>query len=241
MYNELIIKNNSGEYKLFLQDGFYSSTAPTQGLHKHNYAEIHAIANGDATFIVGERSYSLKSGCIMIIPSGVFHCCITKEESALHSAFQLDYKADKVSKRMIGSDAVLSFIREAEETKSTGDYSKVAAYISLFCNSIRPCEKLHASPITDYGFLIHEFFSLHYSEDLHLYDLAQFLHLSDRHTERLVIEHTGNTFRSELAAIRMNIAKRLLKSTKMTRTEISEYVGYRSYAGFWKAFNKYGD
>lgn len=239
MYNELIIKNNLGEYKVFLQDGFYSSKAATQGLHKHNYAEIHAIANGDATFIVGDRSYSLKSGCIMIIPGGIFHCCISKDGGALHSAFQFDYKADKVSDYMIGSDTVLSFIKEAEKTKRSADYSRVAAYISLFCNSISLCEKLLASPMTDYGFLIHEFFSLHYSEDLHLNDLAEFLHLSERQTERLVIEHTGNTFRTELTAIRMNIAKRLLSSSGMPLTAISEYVGYRSYAGFWKAFNKY--
>ena len=93
--------------------------------------------------------------------------------------------------------------------------------------------------MTDYGFLIHEFFSLHYSEDLHLCDLAQFLHLSERQTERLVIEHTGNTFRNELTAIRMTIAKKLLTSSQMSLTEISQYVGYKSYAGFWKALNKY--
>jgi AraC-like DNA-binding protein len=241
MYNELIIKNNSQEYKVFLQDGFYSSTSTTQCLHKHNYAEIHTIANGDATFFVGDRSFSLKSGCIMIIPGGFFHCCIKKDEGALHSAFQFDYKVDKVSIHMIGSDTVLNFIKEAERVKSFEDHSRVAAYVSLFCNFIYPSEELHPGPITDYGFLIHEFFSLHYSEDLHLYDLAKFLHLSERQTERLVIEYTGNTFRDELVAIRMNVAKRLLKSTKMTRTEISEYVGYRSYAGFWKAFNKYND
>lgn len=239
MYNELIIKNNSREYKVFLQDGFYSSTSATQGLHKHNYAEVHTVANGDATFLVGEVSYSLKSGEIMIIPGGIFHCCVRKDGDALHSAFQFDYRDDKVSVHMIGADTVLSFIKEAEKVKGSADYSRVAPYISLFCNLICPSEDLHAIPITDYGFLIHEFFALHYSEDLHLCDLAGFLHLSERQTERLVKEYTGNTFRGELVAIRMNIAKRLLASKEMSLSEISEYVGYRSYAGFWKALNKY--
>lgn len=239
MYNELIIKSTSHEYKVFLQDGFYSSAAPTQRLHKHNYTEVHAVVNGNATFIIGENVYSLISGNILIIPGGIFHGCDSKDEHTLHSAFQIDYKLDKPSDYTIGSDTILSFIKETENSKFSHDYSKVAVYIALFCDSFCHHDKLLAQPVTDYAFLIHEFFSLHYSEDLHLHDLAKFLNLSERQTERLIIEHTGNTFRNELTAIRMNIANKLLTSSQMSLTEIAQYVGYQSYAGFWKAMNKY--
>ena len=37
---------------------------------------------------------------------------------------------------------------------------------------------------------------------------------------------------------RMKIAHILLESTEMTLKEISEYVGYGSYSGFYKAFRK---
>lgn len=239
MYNELIIKNNSQKYKVFLQDGFYSSTEPTHRLHKHKYAEVHAVVNGDALFNVGNDSYSLKSGSIMIIPGGVFHCCDSKDENTLHSAFQIDYKADKISEYMIGQDTVLRFIQETKNIRYSHDYSKAAVYIALFCDSFCHSEKLLSRPLTDYGFLIHEFFSLHYSENLHLCDLADFLHLSERQTERLVIKHTGNSFRDELTAIRINIAKKLLSSSQMSLAEVAQYVGYKSYAGFWKALNRH--
>lgn len=239
MYNELIIKTNSQAYKIFLQDGVYSSTAPTHRLHKHNYAEVHVIANGDAVFSVGENVYSLKSGNLMIVPGGIFHCCDSKDENTLHAAFQIDYKSTETSVHIMGEDTILSFMRETEKSRFSQDYSKVAVHIALFCDCFCHNEKLLSHPITDYGFLIHEFFSLHYSEDLHLSDLAKFLHLSERQTERLVIKHTGNTFRNELTAIRMSVAKKLLASSQMSLNEISQYVGYKSYVGFWKAMNKH--
>lgn len=112
-------------------------------------------------------------------------------------------------------------------------------YIGLFCSYFQNEEILKAQPITDYGFLIHEFFTNNYSFDIHLSDLADELHLSQRQAERLVIEYTGNSFREELCQTRVTMAKELLKNTGMSLGEVSRYVGYRSYAGFWKAMKKY--
>ena len=39
--------------------------------------------------------------------------------------------------------------------------------------------------------------------------------------------------------MRMNTAEHLHKTTDMSLTEISQYVGYKSYNGFWKAMKKY--
>ena len=75
--------------------------------------------------------------------------------------------------------------------------------------------------------------------DVHLCDLARYLHLSERQSERAVIEYTGKTFRDALVEMRMNTAEHLHKTTDMSLTEISQYVGYKSYNGFWKAMKKY--
>lgn len=237
MCNELIIKTNSQEYKVFLQDGFYSSYQ-TQTHHRHNYAEIHVVVNGSTTFQVGENKYFLKSGSLMILPNGIFHHCDNKEESTLHIAFQIDYPLKQVLIYNVNESIILSFIREIENAEYSQDFSKISSYITFICDYFLHNEKLQPNPITDYGFLICEFFSQHYSEKLQLCDLAKFLHLSERQTERLVKKYTGNTFRKELSATRINVAKSLMSSTKMSLTEICRYVGYESYAGFWKALNK---
>lgn len=239
MYNELIIKTNSKEHKILLQAGFYPSTASAVRYHKHNYAEIHVIAGGKATFSIDEALHTLESGSIMIIPKGIFHCFESSDDNTFHGAFQIDYNTPEMSVYNVGEATVLSFLQETENSRHTGDCSKVAAYIALFCSYFCHDETLHTSPVTDYGFLIHEFLSTHYSNDLRLSDLADFLHLSERQTERLVIEHTGNSFRDELTAIRLNVAKKLLRSSDKSLAEIAEYVGYKSYTGFWKAMKKY--
>ena len=43
-----------------------------------------------------------------------------------------------------------------------------------------------------------------------------------------------------ISSTRVMIAKQLLRSSDMSLSEIAEYVGYRSYAGFWKAMKKDG-
>ena len=69
-------------------------------------------------------------------------------------------------------------------------------------------------------------------------DLARQLHFSEKHTARLVLKHTGQTFTQALTAQRMTIARHLAATTDMSLGDISRYVGYRSYSGFWKAYEK---
>ena len=109
----------------------------------------------------------------------------------------------------------------------------------MFLSYFSANERLEAKEVTDYGFLIHEFFSIHYNEDIHLRDIANYLHLAERQSERLIIDYTGHSFRDELVATRMNMAKILFSTTDMSLSEISQYVGYKSYNGFWKAAKKF--
>jgi len=175
----------------------------------------------------------------LIIPWNIFHCCTDKEENTIHTAFQVDYDIKKFMSYTVSPNTILDFFREIEQCGISNDYTKVSAYITLFCSYFCSDKENSVQPVTDYGFLIHEFFSTHYNENLHICDLANALHLSERQTERLVIKNTGKTFREELITIRMNIAKKLLNSSDMSLKEISEYCGYNSYTGFWKAMKKY--
>lgn len=241
MFNELNITISNQKHKAFFMNGFHtSSDAPTSNLHKHNFAEIHFVAGGSALFRIGEKQTKLDDGGIMIIPPNIFHCCIQKERGALHNAFQIDYDVSEVKVCSICAETVSAFFDEIDSCKKTGNYSKVASYIVLLCSALSLDTPQTAKPVTDYGFLVQEYMSIHYSDKIQLSDLASELHLSLRQTERLVKEHTGKSFRDELCSIRMNIAKQLMESTAMSLSEIARYVGYDSYSGFWKAAEKCG-
>ena len=113
----IIVKTNTQEYKVFFQDGFYSLTNPIKRLHKHNYAEVHVIANGNAVFYVGDSLYTLTSGSMMIIPRGVFHYCYSKDENTFHTAFQIYCEAEKTTMYSVGADVILNLCAEIEKCK----------------------------------------------------------------------------------------------------------------------------
>lgn len=240
MYHELIVNTGLEQHKVFLQDGFYTPHLVLQPPHKHNYTEIHIATGENVLFHIGDRLQSSAIGNLVVIPPDVFHNVECSDPNALHTAFQIDFEISSVTSRKISDQTVVDFINEIKRCQKTGNYASVATYISLFCNNLYPKE-LHVRPVRDYKFLICEFFFKRYNEDLHLSDLAAELHLSERQAERLVIQTTGRTFRQELATVRIHAAKHLLKATELPMEEVAHHVGYRSYAGFWKAMKKYGD
>ena len=236
MYNEINITLSNKKHKVFFMNGFLSSSNKTaSNLHKHNFAEIHFVAGGKACFLIGKNKIEIESGDIMIIPHGEFHCCVEKEFSARHNAFQVDFEVPKVKKVHIGSQTVSKFFDEIDLLRNSGDYSASASYVALFCSYLCDSGKISASEVSDYGFLIQEFISMNYNKNVRLCDLADELHLSERQTERLVRLYTGNSFKEEVRKIRIKVAQTLMQSTDMSLSEIASYVGYESYAGFWKA------
>ncbi|MBQ7336660.1 MAG: AraC family transcriptional regulator [Clostridia bacterium] len=237
MYNELTINTPLREFSIFLQDGFYHNLSPGN-IHKHNYTEIHLILGGLAVFRIGEQICRCESGDMLIIPQKALHSCIQQEESVKHTAFQINYDTDEFAIYPINPHILSDFFDEIQHCSETNDYSKLSALMALLCSYFCKSKDINIKRVNDYGFLIQEFFSTHYSDNVHLCDLASLLHLSERQVERLVVECTGKSFRDELAATRITMAKHLIKTSGQSLNEIAQCVGYRSYAGFWKALKK---
>lgn len=237
---EMTVSICGGEYKLFLQDGFYNRRYISNTLHHHKYAEVHLILGGDIRYRLGDGQYLATDGCMLVIPPGVFHSGEKLGEEALCAAFQIDAEVAEFAAFPIGRALIGELFSEIDRAEATGDHSGIAAFAALLSRHFLPQDGLAAERITDYGFLIHEFFSHRYAEDVSLSDLAAELHLSERQTERLVAKHTGGSFRDGLSGARVRVAAQLLSESDMSLGEISAYVGYRSYAGFWKAMRKHG-
>ncbi len=238
MNYELTIPIATRQHKVFLQGGFYNPTDLTANIHMHNYAEIHIIAHGSITFTVDDCVRQIEGGSGFIVPPHCFHGCLSKEERTRHTAFQIDYPCTDFAVHPIPEDVLDSFIKIIAQSNTDSDHTEIAAYIAFLASPFCRAEPINARRISDYGFLIHEFFTHRYGEDLRLADLAEELHLSERQAERLVLEHTGHTFREQLTKTRLMMAERLMKTTDLSLTKIAHYVGYRSYAGFWKAIKK---
>ena len=238
MHYELPFKMIERDCKAFLQDGFYASPKTDTSLHKHNYAEVHVLGEGRAEFLIDNHTVTVNGPAILTIPAPMMHCCTYQDEHLLHTAFQTDCQAEQLHTYPVEMGLVKSFMEEIQRCRFTGNYSTVALYIPLLCSHYYR-ESLAVTEIKDYNFLISEFFILNYDKDVYLADLAEQLHISERHAERLVLQHTGHSFREELVAVRMRIANQLMQAENASLEQIAKYVGYRSYSGFWKAMKRH--
>jgi AraC-like DNA-binding protein len=234
-----LIKTPARDIKAFLQDGFYCYRA-TGALHRHIYAELHFVLGGDADFSIGRDRIHVEDGHMLMIPPRTMHACLQESEGVRHTAFQVDLPCDGVRVLPVSPIILREFYGAIDNCVQSGDHGEVSAYMALLCHPLTAETAVPVRQTLDYGFLIQEFFSRRYREDIHLSDLAELLCLSERQTERAVLSHTGKTFRRELTATRMAVARHLMETTELSLQEIAAYVGYESYVGFWKAFKKEG-
>lgn len=107
-------------------------------------------------------------------------------------------------------------------------------------NSLPPSSKKPVKKqADDREFLIKEFISQRYSMPNALTELANTLHLSERQTQISVKKIMGRPFKELILEQKMTIAKMLIETTTLSLTEISENLGYVSYASFFTAYKNH--
>lgn len=91
----------------------------------------------------------------------------------------------------------------------------------------------------DYITFIQNHIAQNYQQTITLNEMALLLHLSPPYLSSLFKRRLGCSFTEYLIRFRMNKAAELLRTTKMTVSEIAEDVGYPDSAQFSKIFKKY--
>ena len=231
---ELLLKIDSRVCRAFLQGGFHA-TKSTSRLHKHSYAEIHVFSGGGSVRVEGE-DIELTAQDAIAIPAGRYHR-LTPLENTQRISFQIDAPCSEIRHTGLPRGVLEALFSATNEAEADGDLAMLSACMGLVATAVLGT-RYEGSTLCDYPLLIREFFSRRYSEDVHLSDLAGELHLSERQTERLVEKHTGRSFRDELTATRMAVADQLIAEGELSLSEIAAYVGYHSYAGFYKAIKR---
>ena len=233
-YFELTVSVGGHTFPLFLQHGFFDTIPMGPGLHKHRYTEIHLVAEGVCTYRVGKQILPVKEGEALAIPPEEFHHCIKTEGQAKRTAFQVPIPPKKAGKQYLSRPVTQRILHSIEEGNCDGELS---ALLALVCAEFLEFP-LSLRPLRDPAFLIHEKLANEYYKDLTLEDMARDLGLSKKQTERLIVKHTGHTFRTEISRRRIEAARHLLQTEDLSLSEIAERVGYKSYSGFWKAFKE---
>ncbi len=222
---------------VFLQDGFFNFPKSNVGVHSHNFAEIHLVLDGTINFYIENSIYSLTKNQAIIIPKTYKHFFKIAGKSASSTAFQVDVQAAEPSTCFVPENLSKLIADEISAVKQSGNYNVLSGLLSsLCCMSVNA--EYNGSSQENPDFIIKEFFSHNYMHDVKTSDLANVLHFSARHTERIVKAVTGMTFKENIIHERKLAYEYLKKYTELSNIEISEAIGYKTYSGFYKMIDK---
>lgn len=239
MKNELNVTVGEQCFTCILMEGFPSGVFPTARLHRHSYAELHVLRGPKTLLEMDDRLISLEGNCVFALPAGCMHRFRDPHPDVCHSAFLTSFPFEDFCSMSLSEPLLSDFLAETVRAAESGNYAKIAAFISLFFAQLQPALRAEARPVTDLNFLVNNFFNLNYDKEKSLTDLADELHFSEKQTARLVQKYTGQSFKQAMVNYRMSVAKYLEEKTDLPLTQIALLVGYRSYNGFWKAYKAY--
>lgn len=237
---EITTDKKCNNVKFFVQPPFFDKQICPNHPHSHIYSELHIVYEKSLTYNIEGEIYTVNYGEIIVIPKDVSHHIVRNNDS-LKISFLVDYDFKDVFIINVNKSLVSDFALEIEKSKQSQNFNTIRVYLSFFFNYIATKhDHISLTTASDYKFLIHDFFTTRFNEeDVKLSTLSKTLSLSERQTERLIVEYTGKNFREFLAYSRIKKAKELIEFSDMSMNEIASFVGYKSYSGFWKAMKKY--
>ena len=208
-------------------------------LHSHHHAEIHLVLEGRILFSVESQTYEVSAGQAIIIPSMCRHSSVALQPGTTEYSFILDATTRCCRKVQYSQEALAEILRSMKACKKTGQASAMIPWFFRFVADLVLEGHFERQGYIDYPYLIHEYFNNLYARSPSLQELAQQLGISVKQTQRIILKETGHTFTQEVVARRMQAADYLLQQGNMTNEEIAAFVGYQTYAGFWKARKRF--
>lgn len=239
MTKELTVYIGNEKLHLFLKPGFFNPTLSVNNTHHHQYSEIHLMVSGQARCRILHQHIEISEGDMLVIPPRQMHNVKNLGPNTQRITFQISKPIDQVYCSHPGKALASLLANEIQISIEQPENPRLGYYMALLSCELPGCKPSPTpKPLLDRGFMITEFFSNHYHEDVSLGDLAALLNVSEKQAARLTQKYTGNNFRTELTRMRMEAAKYLVKETDISLENLAEQVGYKSYSGFWRAFRK---
>ena len=224
--------------------------------HYHSLYEIYFMLEGNCTYIIDNKVYSVQAGDIVVIPDGMIHH--TKYDNIKHSRILIN-----CSEKYIPSSVQSGFssgtylyrnpfvVDEARKLfeKTEAEYKLGDAYSdeilvclthSLFYLLLRNSDS--CVTVEDGNRIIKQavaFIRENFASDITLSSLAKRFSVSPEHFSRMFKKETGLGFSKYLNSLRLQYAEHLLRSSDMQNiTQIAEICGFEDSNYFSKKFKE---
>lgn len=179
----------------------------------------------------------------------------TNEKKSGQASEQLNAALHQINQVTYINNERISSLFSMLSSLPANDYKKETIVSSLVCciiaylidtleNTATDSLPITAERISSkehhYAISIEDYIASNYkTPQLQLSSLADYLHLSERQTQRLCLKIFKENFSSLLTRQRMTVAHSLIHEKNLHLNEIAEMIGYESYAGFYKSYKKH--
>ncbi len=234
-------------------------------IHFHEMHELMFSLKGNLKIKTDNHIISLHSGDGLLIPKNTSHKTTFNGQVyriAIAFSFKRNRKKVKYSyydrfvsltengvlllQQFTGGDAFKRFAHYYFSNHQDKDQLLLSCFyeiIILVKSALVPEQSVQSerknSDMDSYrNYLTDYYFSVHFANGS-LRELAQFLHLSQQQTGRIIKKRFGQTFSQRMISIKMQYARNLLRETDLSISSISEKLGYVCTHSFHTAFQAY--
>lgn len=228
-------------------------------LHWHDFFEIEIIVGGSGTQILNGQEYPLGSGCIYMLSPTDFHEVKTREgielynlmfhESMLSEEFLQAISAESGDKIFYFNNSELAEIiamcdiieaeyKNNKKYKSEFLRSMLECFLIVILRKLKfsdsPAEKRTEQHIQK-AIL---YTQLHFKENPSLKEAAKTVSLNPNYFSQKFKETTGKTYTEYLTGLKISYAKKILRSSNLSVTEVCFACGFSSLSNFMKVFRE---
>jgi AraC-like DNA-binding protein len=216
-----------------------------------DFHDLSFIVEGKADYYINGERFTVEAGDMLYVPSGSIREAHTCKEAPMHSyAFNFFWEGadnsvrlpfETVSKNRMTKE-ILDDIREFSHIwmGSQPFYKmKARAIFQLIVYRLLSIAHHQETPLIDPR--IHKvmtFIMDHYTEDVTLKELADWIGLNPVYLGKLFKQNTGSTCKEFLNRIRVNNAEMILSAGGFNVSEVAEHCGYHDVAYFSNVFKR---
>lgn len=227
-------------------------------MHYHNGFEIGVCLEGEGIFLVKNKVYPFRKGCVTFISSSQPHIAQSPNEFPSRWKYlTIDWeklfgqKEIQVNRNVIWNEEMARLVEIIYAEAERHDESSVAVITHLLnalilkflrCEGEAELDEAPAAKVIDpkiYASI--KYILNHYGERLSVKDLAAESNYSINYFRKLFTEQTGVTPLNYITNIRLRMAAILLRSSDRTIVDVAEACGFNSLSSFNRCFrDQYG-
>ena len=258
-----------GDLKIIFITDEKTPVSGSVDIHMHSFWELFFLREGALTLSAETAQYVLSREQCLLVPPNHYHNTVyspdavkksvfftyekvkSSEKDSLFAKFHAVFSARGFCKpeNPLQIGELLDTVLENQAADRIGRSWRLQAAITqlMFClydsleKELPPAaeEPFSQSTYWVYKYAIDRLFDIHYMTDITLEQFSEKLFVSPQTVTRIISAAYGKSFNELKLELKMRNAKRMLRETALSVSQIGQRVGYSTARGFLAAFQRY--